>query len=103
VQKSLGGYMKITVINCTQNSLIGFYFEVNYLGLVKILDEKKGVLCKETIDGECIGRYEFKFDWIKKLNLRTFIIGNSNLSIWCKSNIDIPDYAFGDRSFVIRK
>jgi hypothetical protein len=95
--------MRITVYKCTQDKLVGYHFDASYEQLGQFLDEKRGVLCKEIEQGECIDKYAFKFDWIEKIGLRRFIIRNSNMSIWCKSNIPIPDYAFGDRSFVIRK
>ena len=89
--------MKIIVYECTQGSLVGYYFEADYEQLGKFLDEKKGILKKNKHE------YEFKFDWIEKLSDKKFIIKNSNMSILCKSDIPIPDYAFGNRSFVIRK
>ena len=95
--------MRIEVYKCTQGSLVGYYFEADYQMLGQFLDEKKGVLCKDLSTGECIDQYTFKFDWIEKISGKKFIIRNSNMSIWCKSDIPIPDYAFGDRSFVIRK
>jgi hypothetical protein len=95
--------MKITVYKCTQDKLVGYYFEAGYEQLGQFLDEKKGVLCKDLSKGECIDQYNFSFDTIEKLDERKFIIRNSNMSIWCKSNMPIPDFAFGDRSFVVRK
>jgi len=96
--------MRITVYDCTQKSLIGYYAEVDFTDLQNILDQKKGILCKEIINNiECTNFYEYGFDYIVRLSKKRFILKSSNLSIWIKTSYPIPSYAFGDRSFVIRK
>jgi hypothetical protein len=94
--------MEIRVYKCTQKSLVGYYLQADWNELENFINNKEGVLCRES-KGECIDQYTFKFDKIIKLSERKFIIQNSNMSIWCKSNKKIPDFAFGDRSFVIRR
>ena len=94
--------MRITVYDCTQKTLVGYYIDANYTDLFNILENKHGDLCRYN-DTECINTYHFNFDYIIRLGPRRFIIKNPNMSIWCKTNQNIPEYAFGDRSFVIRR
>lgn len=95
--------MKITVYNCTQKSLIGYYSEVDYNDINNILENKKGILCKYINNNECVGIYEYSFDYIIRLGEKRFILQSSNMSIWIKTSSPIPSFAFGDRSFVIRR
>jgi hypothetical protein len=90
--------MKITVIDSTKKKLIGFYLKSELEDINEMLDKKEGILCK---DGR--SDYVFKFDKIVKLNKRNFFILNSNVSVKCRSDVPIPDYVFGDKSFIIRK
>ena len=94
--------MIIKVYKCTQNTLRGYFLQADWSDLESFINNKEGILCKEE-EGVCVDIYTFKFDRIIKLSDRNFIIQNSNLSIWCKSSEGIPDFAFGNRSFVIRR
>ena len=96
--------MRATVYDCTQKRLIGYYIDIDIEAIYKILNEKHGTLCKEILEhgNECVGSYHFNFDILVVLSPRKFVLKNSNMSIWCKTNQNIP-MIFGNRSFIIRK
>lgn len=93
--------MRATVYNCTQKRLIGYYINIDYESIVKILNEQRGMLCKDD-DPECLEFYDFKFDVLVVLSPKKFVLKNSNMSIWCKTNQNIP-MIFENKSFIIRK
>lgn len=95
--------MKIIVYNCTQRKLIGYQSDVDMEGLIDILEKKKGILCKYTIDNECIDEYEYRFDYIIRLSGKRYILVNSNVSISVKIDTEIPSYFFGNINYVIRR
>lgn len=79
--------MRIKVIRCTQSTLVGYTTaELDLEALGMILMTKMGYLYKGN------HTYCFKYDYIKLLGRRKFILLNSNMMIWCKSNQNMPPF-----------
>jgi hypothetical protein len=80
----------ITIYDCTQKSFIGYKVYLN-------LDKKQVRFVDNNNDIKKV-----IFDTIILIGLKKFIIKNSNMSIFCKSDEKISEFAI-DRSFVIRR
>lgn len=88
--------MDITVYDSTQKQLIGYKLQCSHEELYCLLHEREGWLVKGN------HRVPFKYDIIKRINGRNFIIKNSNMTIWVRTSEVIPPGAFGEDLLVVR-